>query len=238
MDVLDFVFPAITDVLAVDLAVQPAGEQMIDRSALWKAFGPGVFLGVEFAPEGGRALAPVGRGEGEELTGHKIAGMRVHNVEKAGFRLGVAESLQSLEMDRVDFHGARIRAVISRSSRTRRERDASTAESSAAIEAVKNPARTPPRLQRGFEKKKSDNKVCPTGVAVTAEEAYPGDGGMSGQFDFKEKETAREACGSDYPKMNSRLPYLFRAHSFLPSRGVCYQSYPRVKRTGGSYSSA
>src|ERR1700734_2172206 len=44
MDVFDFVLPAIADVLAVDLAVEAAGEQMIDRSALWKALGSRMFL--------------------------------------------------------------------------------------------------------------------------------------------------------------------------------------------------
>jgi hypothetical protein len=63
LDVFDFVFPAIADVLVVDLAIEPAGEQVIDRPALRKVFGPGVSLGVKFAPEGGRALAPMGTGK-------------------------------------------------------------------------------------------------------------------------------------------------------------------------------
>src|SRR5260370_35686005 len=44
LDVFDFVLPAIADVLAVDLAVETHREEVIDRSALWKAFGRGVFL--------------------------------------------------------------------------------------------------------------------------------------------------------------------------------------------------
>src|SRR3984893_2807293 len=59
-DVFDFVFAAVADVFAVDLAVKPVGEQMIDGSAHWKAFGPGVVLGVKLVPEVGRALAPMG----------------------------------------------------------------------------------------------------------------------------------------------------------------------------------
>ena len=55
LDVFDFVLPAIANILAVDLAVEPAREQVIDRSALWKAFGPGVFLRVKLVPEAGRA---------------------------------------------------------------------------------------------------------------------------------------------------------------------------------------
>src|SRR5260370_31856960 len=126
LDVFDFVLPAVADVLAVDLAVEPAGEQVIDRSALWKAFGPGVSFGVKFAPEGGRALAPMGSGEAEELTRHKVAGMRRYDVEKAGFCFGVAEGLESIEMGSGDIHSLRIRVVISRSSRTRCTRDASS----------------------------------------------------------------------------------------------------------------
>jgi hypothetical protein len=51
--------------------------------------------------------------------------MRRHDVEKPGFCLGVTEGLQSVEMDMGDVHSVRIRAVISRSSRTRRKRDVS-----------------------------------------------------------------------------------------------------------------
>src|SRR5713226_9970440 len=126
LDVFDFVFPAIADVLAFDLPIEAAGEEVVDRPALRKAFGSGVFPGVKFGPEGGRALAPMGRGEGEELTRHKVAGMRRHDVEKAGFCFGVAEGLESIEMGTGDVHSLRIRAVISRSSRTRRKRDASS----------------------------------------------------------------------------------------------------------------
>src|SRR5216684_2913930 len=126
LNVFDFVFPTVANVLAVDLAVETAREQVIDRSALWKAFGPGVFLGVKLVPEDGRALAPMGVGEREELTRHEVTRMRRYNVKKAGFRFGIAEGLQSLEIDRGDVHSVRIPAVISCSSRTRRKRDASS----------------------------------------------------------------------------------------------------------------
>ena len=68
----------------------------------------------------------MGVGEGEELARHKVAGMRRYDVEKAGFRFGVAEGFQGIEMGRCDVHSVRIPAVISRSSRTRRKRDASS----------------------------------------------------------------------------------------------------------------
>src|SRR5271157_4692464 len=126
LNVFDFVLPAIADVLAVDLAVQPAREQVIDRPAFWKAFCPGVFLGVKFVPEGVGSVAPMGGGEGEELARHKVAGMRGYDIEKTGFHVGVAEGLESIDMGRGDVHSERIPAVISRSSRTRRKRDASS----------------------------------------------------------------------------------------------------------------
>ena len=68
----------------------------------------------------------MGAREREELARHEVAGMRRHNVEKAGFGFGIAEGLQSIEMGRGDIHSVRIRAVISRSSRTRRRRCASS----------------------------------------------------------------------------------------------------------------
>ncbi len=43
-------------------------------------------------------------GENEELARHKVAGMRRHNVEKAGFGFRVAEGLESREMGRRDVH--------------------------------------------------------------------------------------------------------------------------------------
>jgi hypothetical protein len=71
LDVFDLVLPAIANVLAIDLSIKAAREQVIDRSTLWKALGAGVFLGVKLVPEGRRALAPMGSGEAEELTCNK-----------------------------------------------------------------------------------------------------------------------------------------------------------------------
>ena len=58
----DFVLATIANVLPVDLAVETAREQVIDRPALWKAFGPSVPLGVKLVPEGVGAVAPMGSG--------------------------------------------------------------------------------------------------------------------------------------------------------------------------------
>ena len=62
----------------------------------------------------------------EELTREKVAGMGRDDIEKARFFLGVAESLQSVEMGRSDVHSVRIPAVILRSSRILRRREASS----------------------------------------------------------------------------------------------------------------
>jgi hypothetical protein len=68
----------------------------------------------------------MGSGEGEELTRYEVTRMRRYDVEKPSFRFGITESFERSEMGRRDVHSARIPAVISRSSRTRRKRDASS----------------------------------------------------------------------------------------------------------------
>jgi hypothetical protein len=68
----DLVLPTIADVFPVDLAIEPAGEQVIDRSALWKTFYAGMSLGVKFVPKGIGAVAPMGIREGEKLARHKV----------------------------------------------------------------------------------------------------------------------------------------------------------------------
>jgi hypothetical protein len=61
----------------------------------------------------------MGVGEGEELTRHKAARMRRHEVEKASFRFRVAEGFQCVEMHRGNVHGVEIRATFSDSSSAR-----------------------------------------------------------------------------------------------------------------------
>src|SRR6266567_3314457 len=94
LNVFEFVFPPVTKVLSADLAV--------DLAVHWEVFGACVFLGVKFAPEGGRALAPMARGEGEELACHKVAGMCGYDVEKSSFCFVVTEGLQGFEVRRFD----------------------------------------------------------------------------------------------------------------------------------------
>src|ERR1700676_4651442 len=75
-----------------------------------------MLLGMKLVPETSGALPPMGVGEGEELTCHKVARMRRHEVEKASFRFRVAEGLQCVDMGRGDVHGTMIRAAFSDSS--------------------------------------------------------------------------------------------------------------------------
>src|SRR5437660_7497965 len=78
-----------------------------------------MLLGVKLVPETSGAFPAMGVGEGEELTCHKVARMRRHEVEKASFRFGVAEGLQCDDMDRGNVHGTMIRAAFSDSSSAR-----------------------------------------------------------------------------------------------------------------------
>src|SRR5580693_987189 len=68
--------------------------EMVDRSALRKPLDAGVFLPFEFAPKDRGALPPVGTVEGKELPRHKVPGMGRYDIEKARFRLGIAETLE------------------------------------------------------------------------------------------------------------------------------------------------
>ena len=75
----------------------------------WEVFGACVFLGVEFVPEGRRALAPMTTSESEELTRHKEARMRGHNVEKARLGFGVTQRLQGFNVRLLEVQKAQSR---------------------------------------------------------------------------------------------------------------------------------
>ncbi|MGA8103812.1 MAG: hypothetical protein WB869_16750 [Candidatus Acidiferrales bacterium] len=126
LDEIDFMIAPVADVRAVDLTVEPVGEKMVKRPALWKTVCPGMLVGVKFAPEVCGAVAPMRTREGQELAGDKIPRMSRNDIEKASFHFGVTESLQACEVRRGDIHNVRIRAVISRLSRTRRNHEASS----------------------------------------------------------------------------------------------------------------
>src|SRR5260370_26791545 len=104
LDVFDLVYPAIAKVLPANLAVQPAREYVIDLAALWEAFCPGVFLGMKFAPEGGRALTPMARAEGKELTCYKVAGICRYDAKKTGFGFCVTHRFPPLPLPRLYLH--------------------------------------------------------------------------------------------------------------------------------------
>src|SRR6266404_470503 len=98
LNVLDFVFPAVTKILPADLAVQPAREHVIDVPVHWEVFGARMLLSVKLVPKGGRALAPMATGESEELTRYEITRMRGHDVEKASFGFRVTQRLQGFKV--------------------------------------------------------------------------------------------------------------------------------------------
>ena len=80
LNVFEFMLPPVAKVLSADLAVYFARENVIDLPAHWEVLGARVLLRVQLAPESGRALALMARGESEELTGHKVTRMGGHNV--------------------------------------------------------------------------------------------------------------------------------------------------------------
>src|SRR5260370_41879703 len=80
----------------------------------------GVLLLEDLAREGHAALAGFRLDELEELPAGEIGGMRGHKIKEAGFFFRVAEISERVCMDGKDFHKAKILAVISCVSRTRR----------------------------------------------------------------------------------------------------------------------
>jgi hypothetical protein len=80
LDEVDFMVAPVADVLAVDLAVEPTGEKMVNRPTPWKTLYAGMFVGVKFAPEVCGALAPMRTSEGQELAGDKIPRMSRNDI--------------------------------------------------------------------------------------------------------------------------------------------------------------
>src|SRR5580700_4433884 len=119
LDVFDLVPAAIAKVLAPELAIELPGEQVIDGAMPRQGVGARVFMRSQLIPEQRRALAPLHTGESEELTRDEVAGMRGHQVEKAGLLFGVSEGLQSREVRVVVHHRAKTRAGSSDASKMR-----------------------------------------------------------------------------------------------------------------------
>jgi hypothetical protein len=124
--VLPFMFPAVAEVFTSEVPVELAGENVMDHSVFGKAFGPGVFVSLEFHPELRGAFVPRRSGEREELPGHEVPGMRGHTIEEVSFLRRVPEGLERFDMGGGDAHRARILAVSSCSSRMRRSRETSS----------------------------------------------------------------------------------------------------------------
>src|SRR6185312_12657673 len=88
-DELDLMLAAVAKVLASDLPIEPAREEVVDHATFRKAFGPGMFLSVEFGPEHGRPLAPMSAGKSKELAGDKVAGMRSDEIQETCFGFSI-----------------------------------------------------------------------------------------------------------------------------------------------------
>ena len=79
-----------------------------------------VFLLHNLSSKSDAALSWLGLDELQELMAGEIAGMRGHKVKKTGLLLRIAEIPERLRMDGEDLHRAKILALISWVSRTRR----------------------------------------------------------------------------------------------------------------------
>ena len=71
---------AVPKVLAPELAIQPASEEVIDRAVPWHGAGTRVLVGLQLIPEKSRALAPLHAGKGKELPSNEVTGMRGDDV--------------------------------------------------------------------------------------------------------------------------------------------------------------
>src|SRR6267143_4809634 len=83
-------------------------------------FRAGVLLFHDFSGKGNTAFAGFHLDEPEKLLAGEIPGMRSHKVEETGLLFRIAEIAERFRMDGEDFHRAKILALISWVSRTRR----------------------------------------------------------------------------------------------------------------------
>ena len=109
-----------TDVFPADRLIEIARKE-VEYPAMPEVFlGAGVLLLDHFSCEGNAALAGFCLSELQKLLAGEVAGMGGHKVEKASFLLRVTETAEGFRVDGKDFHRAKILAVISWVSRTRR----------------------------------------------------------------------------------------------------------------------
>src|SRR6266404_3092670 len=109
-----------------NLPIDLSGKKMVDRAALCETVNPGMPPGMKFGPEERRALPGASAGETEELPREEIAGVRGHQVQETRLLLTVAEGPNGVDLRLSAVHSEKISWVISLSSRTRRNRDASS----------------------------------------------------------------------------------------------------------------
>src|SRR6202140_5046887 len=119
-DVFGRVLTAETNIVPADGFIEIPREK-VEHTPIPQVFlGAGVLLFGDFAGKGHAALAGLGLDELEELLAGEVAGMRGHQVEETGLLLGVAKVHKGLGKNGKDVHRAKILAVISWVSRTRR----------------------------------------------------------------------------------------------------------------------
>jgi hypothetical protein len=108
------------NVLSADGFVQIAREKVKDTTMPEVFLGAGVLLVENLLGEGHAALAGLRLDELQELLAGEVPGMRRHKVEETCFFLSIAKAVESVRMYGEEFHNAKILAVISCESSTRR----------------------------------------------------------------------------------------------------------------------
>src|SRR5712692_7811039 len=119
-DVFGRVLAPEADVVPADGFIKIPREEVKDAAIPQVLLRTGVLLFRNLPGKGNAALAGLCLNELEKLLAGEIAGMRGHKVEETGLLLGVTEPHKSLRINGKDFHRAKILAVISWVSRTRR----------------------------------------------------------------------------------------------------------------------
>src|SRR5437879_6080285 len=93
---------------------------MVDLTVAQAGARGGVAFFEQLSNEGQAALSRLALDESNKLLAGEVARMRCHEVEKTGLVLGVAERAERDDVYAGDVHRAKILAVISWVSRTRR----------------------------------------------------------------------------------------------------------------------
>src|SRR5437867_4356137 len=119
-DVFGRVFAAEADIILADGFVQVPGEEMVDLAVAEAGARGGVTFFEQLSDKGQAALSRLALDESNKLLTREVAGMCGDKVEETGLVLGVAERAQSDGVHACDVHKAKVLAVISWVSRTRR----------------------------------------------------------------------------------------------------------------------